>query len=379
MFELTKSQREIQKAAVEFAKGEFEKDLSQELDRSQQFPGKIWRTAGDLGFIGMHYPEEFSGQSLGMLDYLLVVETLCRKDSTLGSALALAGFAAECILKFGTDDIKEKVLSMIAEGQMLSGAAPLSTSSEAATLFAEQTDDSWCLNGYAYRVINGGQAGCYCLLCKTDNAATPEKSLSMFLVSADLKGLSVESPAETLGLRMTPVATLHLKNVHVPSACLLGKPGAGLSQYKFFGNICRLTYAAMALGTAQGAQDRALDYTKQREQFGKKIAGFQVSEHKIADMAIKIEQARFLLYQAAATFDRGRSDSKLIAMAKISACRAAVEVSSEAVQLMGGYGYASEYEVERFYRDAKTMEIFPDTPLMLKNDIAKSVIGRIRK
>lgn len=378
MFELTKAQRGIQKAAGEFAKGEFDKELGRELDRSQQFPEKIWRTAGDLGFIGMHYPEEFYGQSMAVLDSLLVVETLCRKDSTIGGALALAGFAAEWILEFAVDDIKKKFLPMIAEGKMLTGAAPATKNPVAATLFAEPTQKGWRINGYAYRVINGGRAGCYCLVCKTDNTVTPEKSMSMFLVPADIEGVSFESSVETLGLRMTPLATLQFNDVQVPATYLLGKRGAGLSQYSRFESVCRLTYAAMALGTAQGALDRALDYTKQREQFGKKIARFQVSAHKIADMAIKIEQARFLLYQAAAAFDRGQANSKWIAMAKITACRAAVAVSSEAVQLMGGYGYASEYEVERFYRDAKTMALFPDSPLMLKDDIATSVIGRIR-
>lgn len=379
MFELTKSQRGIQKAALEFAKGEFDKELAQEIDRSQQFPEKIWRTAGDLGFIGMHYPEEFYGQSLGMIDTVLVIETLCRKDSTLGSALALAGFAAECILKFGVDEIKEKFLPSIAEGKLLCGAAPMLSNPEAISLFATPTEDGWCVSGYAYRVINGGRAGCYCLLCNTDKGGKTDKSLSMFLVPTDLNGVATETSMETLGLRMTPVATLHFDDIHVPGSCLLGKPGDGFRQYRAFENLSRLTYAAMALGTAQGAQDRALDYIKQREQFGKKIVSFQVSEHKIADMATKIEQARFLLYQAAGAFDQGQVNSKWIAMAKISACRAVVEVSSEAVQLMGGYGYASEYEVERCYRDAKTIEIFPDAPLRLKDDIAKSVIGKIRK
>lgn len=379
MFELTKSQRGIQKAAAEFAKGEFNKEEAREMDRAQQFPEQIWRTAGELGFIGMHFPEEFSGQSLGMLEYLLVVETLCRKDSTVGSALALAGFAADCLLKFSTNDLKGKILPMIAEGQMLFGTAPMSSRDGRTDLCAKQTADGWCINGDVCQVINGGLAGCYCLLCKTDDQSAAEKSMSMFLVTSDREGLMIDPPSKTLGLRMTPTATLHFKNYHVPSDYLLGKPGAGLKQVRWFLDISRLLYAAMALGTAQGAQDRGLDYIKQRKQFGKKIACFQVSGHKIADMATKIEQARFLLYQAAAGFDRGRVDSKLVAMARISACRSAVDVSSEALQLMGGYGYASEYEVERYYRDAKTMDIFPESPTMLKDDIAKTVVGRVRK
>ena len=377
-YQLSKSQKEIQKAVKEFAKGEFDNDLAYELDKNQEFPKKIWKKAAELGFIGMHFPEKYSGGDLDMLDNVLLAEEFCRKDSTIGSALMLSGFASECLLRFGSNELKEVYLPKVAEGKMLSGAAfaepntgynlnPISTT-------ALKDGDKWIIDGEKSFVLNAGMAGFYCVLCRTNI----DKGANLILVEGKSKGIDVVDSGEKLGLRMTATTDLIFHDVQVPIGNLIGKEGNGFKQVQTFMDESCILIASLALGTAQGAFDRALDYVKQREQFGKKIVLFQVTQHKLADMATKIEQARSLTYNAALAFDAGKLDTKLACMAKMVASRAAVEVASEAIQLLGGYGYMTEYEIERFYRDAKNMEILGRNPGHLKDLISRSVVGRIK-
>ena len=183
---------------------------------------------------------------------------------------------------------------------------------------------------------------------------------------------------EKLRLSTRKTSGLRSEDVSLPLERLIGKEGGGLKQAHATMDEGRLLIASLALGTAQGAYERALDYTKQREQFGKKIIQFQVNQHKLAEMATKIEQARFFTYGAARAFGAGKVDTKYACMAKMVATRTAVEVTSEAIQLLGGYGYMTEYEIERFYRDAKSMEILGGSPGHLKDLIAKAVVGRIK-
>jgi alkylation response protein AidB-like acyl-CoA dehydrogenase len=183
---------------------------------------------------------------------------------------------------------------------------------------------------------------------------------------------------EKLGIHMVATAELNFKNVRVPASNLIGEEGQGFYQVLEFFDESRILVAAQALGTAQGAYNRALAYVKEREQFGRKIAQFQVTQHKLADMATKIELARLITYKAAWNFDQGRTDPKLTAMAKMYAARTAVEVADEAIQLLGGYGYMAEYEVERFYRDAKITEIYEGTREIQKNTIAGAILGNLR-
>ena len=380
-YQLTKSQKEIQKAARDFAKGEFDKELAYELDKNQEFPEKIWQKAAELGFIGMHFPEKYSGGEMDWLDNVLLAEEFCRKDSTIGCAIMLSSAASECILRFGSDALKEKFLPRVAEGEMLSGAAFTEPNADPAfnhlNTVAVKHGDQWVINGEKSFVLNGNMAGFYCVLCRTpQNGQDP--AASVFLVEANQAGISVVDSGEKLGLRMTKTSGLKFENVNVPSSQLIGKQGNGLKQAQATMDEGRLLIASLALGTAQGAFDRALDYTKQREQFGKKIIQFQVTQHKLAEMATKIEQARFFVYGAAQAVVRGKVDSRYACMAKMVATRTAVEVASEAIQLLGGYGYMTEYEIERFYRDAKSMELLAGSPGHLKDLIAKSVVGRIK-
>jgi len=382
-FELSRSQKEIKKAAKDFAKGEFDKELVLELVKKHEFPKKIWKKAADLGFIGIHFPEEYSGQGLGVLENILVAEEFCSGDSSIGSALILSSFASECILRFGSDELKEKFLPLVAEGKMLSGGAFTEPNHGSDITFMDTTavkdSDEWVVNGAKTFITNGGLAGFYTVLCQTDPDAVPTyKGISMILVEAEKEGVSAMDAGEKMGLHLMPTAEVTFKDVRVPSSHLIGKEGRGFYQALEFFDESRILIAGQALGIAQGSFDRALAYVKQREQFGKKIAQFQVTQHKLADMATKIELARLITYKAAWNFDQGRIDPKLTSMTKMFAARTAVEVADEAIQLLGGYGYMADYEVERFYRDAKITEIYEGTKEIQKNTIASAVIGKLK-
>lgn len=382
-FELTKEQQDIQKAVRDFAKGEFDKDLAMELEQKHEFPKKIWKKAGKLGLIGIHFPEEYSGQGLGSLEDILVIEELCRADSSMGSAVALSSFASELIMHYGSDEMKAKYLPKVAEGKMLSAGAFTEPDHGSDITFMNTTavkeGDDWVINGGKTFITNGGLAGFYCVLCQTDIEATPGyRGMSVILVEADREGVSTADVGNKMGIRMLPTAEVTFKDVRVPMANLIGEEGKGFYHVLHFFDESRIQIAAQALGIGQGAYDRALAYVKQREQFGRKIAQFQVTQHKLADMATKLELSRLITYKAAWNFDQGRIDPKLTSMAKMYAARTAVEVADEAIQLLGGYGYMTEYEVERFYRDAKITEIWEGTREIQKNTIAGAVIGRLK-
>jgi acyl-CoA dehydrogenase len=383
-FALSREQKEIQKAVREFVKGEFKKEIIEELVEKHEYPEKIWKKAAELGFIGIHFPEKYSGMGLGCLENILVAEELARGDSTVGTCLLIADFASEIILHFGSDEQKEKWLPKVAEGECLSCGAFTepdhgSDITSVATTAVKDGDD-WVINGAKIFITNSGPlAGFYCVLCQTDPDASPlYRGLSLILVEADNPGVSTQDVGKKMGITLSYTAEVVFKDVRVPQTNLIGKHNKGFYQLLEFFDESRILVAAQALGTAQGAFDRALAYVKQREQFGKKIAQFQITQHKLADMATKIETARLIVYKAAWNFDQGQIDPKLTSMAKMYAARTAVEVSDEAIQLMGGYGYMQEYEVERFYRDAKITEIYEGTKEIQKNTIAGALLGKIK-
>ncbi|MEE4354935.1 MAG: acyl-CoA dehydrogenase family protein [Desulfococcaceae bacterium] len=381
-FELSKEQKRIQQSVREFVKKEFKKDLIEELEEKHEYPVDIWKKAAELGFIGIHFPEEYEGQGLGVMENILVAEELCRGDSSVGACLILADFASEIIMHFGSDEQKKKWLPKVALGEMLScGAFTEPNHGSDITRMdtvAVKEGDEWVINGTKIFITNGGPlAGFYSVLCQTDTEAQPgHRGMSLILVEADRPGVSATSVGTKMGIRSMHTAEVVFKDVRVPADNLIGKENKGFYQVLEFFDESRILIAAQGLGTAQGAFDRALNYIKQREQFGKKISQFQVNQHKIADMATKIEMARLLVYKAAWNFDQGRIDPKLTSMAKMVAGRCAVEVCDEAIQLLGGYGYMLEYEVERFARDAKICELYEGTKEIQKNTIASYLIGK---
>jgi alkylation response protein AidB-like acyl-CoA dehydrogenase len=382
-FELNRTQQDIQKAVRDFTKGEFDKDLAMELEEAHEFPTKIWQKAGDLGLLGVHFPEEYSGQGLGCLEDILVIEELCRGDSTIGSAVALSVFASELILHNGSEAQKQAWLPKVAEAQVLSAGAftepDHGSDITRMNTTAVKDGDAWVINGTKTFITNGGMAAYYCVLCQTDADVTPShRGMSVILVEGDRQGVTTADVGRKMGIRMMATTEVNFKDVRVPLDNLVGQENRGFYHVLHFFDESRIQIAAQALGTAQGAYDRALAYVKKREQFGKKIAQFQVTQHKLADMATSIELARLITYKAAWNFDQGRIDPKLTSMAKMFAAKTAVDVCDEAIQLHGGYGYIAEYEVERFYRDAKITELYEGTKEIQKNTIASALIGKLK-
>ena len=383
MFELDRSQKEIQKAARDFARGEFDKNYTFELEEKRKFPDKIWEKAADLGFIGIQFDEKYSGGDLGIFEAALIAQEFCRVDSTMGMALTLCGAGSEAVYRFADNDLKEKFLLKICEGDMRSAIA-FSESDHGLDLSSVNTSavvkgDEIIINGEKTHVTDIDGNGFYLVLCKTDSTSDlPEKNLSMVFVEADSKNIFIEDSGEKFSLNMMKSAKISFQDVKIPISNIVGNKGKGFHQLENFFNEMRIITAAQALGIAQGSLDRAVEYIKQREQFNRKIAKFQVIQHKIADMATKVELARLVTYKAASLFDRGTIDTALISMAKMTATRAAVEVADEAIQIFGGYGYMKESEVERFFRDAKMAELRFGSRYAQKDIIGKAVTGKIR-
>jgi len=382
-YELTQEQKDIQRAAREFIQGEYDKEKILAWEETHTFPREIWKKACQLGFVGIHFPEEYGGQGYGVTENILIVEEFCRKDSGVGVALSLADFSSEVVLRFGTSEQKKKYLLPVARGEFISGGAYTepdhgSDITLMATTAARQ-GDFFVINGTKTFITNGGLADFFVVLCQTDpNMKPPYRGQCTILVDKGAKGLEATEITPKMGIRMTSTAELSFSDVRVPVSQLLGEENKGFYQVLDFFDESRIEIAAQALGIAEGAFDRTLDYVKQREQFGKKLVDFQITQHKLADMATKIEAARLLTYKAAWNYDQKRIDPKLTSMAKMFAARAAVEVADEAIQMHGGYGYITEYEVERFYRDAKITEIYEGTREIQKNTIASALIGKLK-
>ncbi|MBM4339564.1 MAG: acyl-CoA dehydrogenase [Deltaproteobacteria bacterium] len=382
-FELTQEQKDIQKAAREFIQGEYDKEKILQWEETHTFPREVWKKACKLGFIGIHFPEEYGGQGYGILENALIVEEFCRKDSGVGIAVTLTDFSSEVILRCGTEEQKEKYLIPVTKGEFISGGAYTEPDHGSdITLMgttAIKQGDSFVINGTKTFITNGLLADFFIVLCQTDpQAKPPYRGQCTILVEKGAKGLDATEITPKMGLRLTSTAELSFSDVRVPSANLIGEENKGFYQVLEFFDESRVEIAAQALGIGQGAFDRALDYAKQREQFGKKLVDFQITQHKLADMATKLETARLLTYKAGWNYDQKRIDPKLTSMAKMFAAKVAVEVADEAIQIFGGYGYITEYEVERFYRDAKITEIYEGTKEIQKNTIASALIGKLK-
>ena len=380
-FKLDKEQEEIQKAAREFAKGEFDKEIALEHERNHTFPSEIWKKACELGFMGIHYPEKYGGQEYGVFENILVVEEFCRQDSGIGVALSLADFSSEVILRFGNDQQKEKYLIPLTKGEAISSGGFTEPDHGSDITLMDTTaikkGDEYIINGVKTFITNGTISDFAMVLCQTDfEVKPPYRGQSVIIVEKGTPGYSSADVGEKMGIKMTSTGELSFNDVRVPVTNLVGQENKGFYHVLEFFDESRIEIAAQALGIAQGAFDRALAYCKERTQFGKKLAQFQVTQHKLADMAAKIELASLIVYKSAWNFDQGKIDPKLTSIAKMYAARSAVEIADEAIQLLGGYGYMLEYEVERFYRDAKITEIYEGTKEIQKNTIASSLLGK---
>src|SRR4030042_428714 len=349
-FELSDEQKDVQKAAREFAQGEFYPDLALELDESGKFPDSLWKKASQLGFIGIHYPEELGGQGLGLFENLLVIEAFCRFDSGIGSALSMVDLGSEVILKFGSQGQKKQFLTPLTKGEKRLVVAFAESEDEkdlsSISTVAERKGEEYSLRGKKRFVLNASLAYSFLTLCKE-----PNEGWITLIVERARDGIEVH-PIEKMGLKMISFGDLLFNEVRVSLANRVGGEGEGMAHVHHCQQAMGLRSAAQALGTAQGALDRAMQHAKQREQFGRKLSQFQVIRHKLADMAVRIEGARWLTYKSAIEFDQGRMQSGSLLMAQLEAGRRLMAVVDEALQIFGGYGYTVEQGIEHYFRDA---------------------------
>jgi len=376
-FTFTEEQEDIRAAVREFCEKEFDPELARELDKREEFPWDLYRKACKLGFIGIHFPEEYGGGGYGYVEAAIVAEEMCRADSTLGTALILADIGCDVILHFGTEEQKERYLSLVAGGRGLSAIAltePARGSDLSARLDtrAVRDGDEWVINGVKTLITNAPVASFFITLCQTDMAVEPPyRGQTLFIVERDTPGLDVTKIGDKMGIRASLTGEVSYSDVRVPDDAIVGQLNKGFYHALAFLDESRVEIAAHAVGIAQGALDRALKYAKEREAFGRKLIEHQAIAHKLAEMATKIEAARLLVYKAAWALDQGKLDPALSSMCKTLAGRIAVEVCDEAVQILGGYGYVGDYDVERYYRDAKITEIYEGTKEIQLNTIAK--------
>lgn len=375
-FRLTIEQIDIQRAAKEFAYGEFDPDAALEYDRNQQFPLTIWKKACELGFIGVHFPEEYDGQGCGVFENLLITEAFCQQDSGIGTALALSDFGSEMILRQGNENQKRKILPFIARGKGMTTSAFLEEGYCLApfTTIAQKNNNGYIINGRKHFVTLGDQAQFMAVVCQTD--LDNPHAQSVILLEKQMDGIEVSSMGEKLGMRLISVDQVSFTNVRVPKENIIGPEDTGHFQLSDFFNEIRIETAAMGIGIAQGGLDRALEYSKKREQFGKAIISFDVIRNKLADMYMELEMARLITYKAAWSFDRGRPDNRSILISKMIASKTAYRVTYEAVQIHGGYGYMTEGHVEHFFRDAKALGLFLEPVQIQRNILADQITGR---
>lgn len=378
-FNLSEEQIDIQKAAREFAQGEFDPEHALDLDRNCQFPLKIWKKACNLGFIGIHFPNRYGGQDLGLVENILIVEEFCRQHSGIGMALGLSDFGSEMILRFGNDDQKRRYLPPIATGESASSLAYMEQDQtnefSAFNTVAIRNGDGYFINGKKLFVVNGTLSGPMVVLCQLNNPEFDEQVA--LIVEKNSEGPAVSMMGGQMGMRMVPMVSLTFNNLKVPHENLIGDEGNGRFQFINFLNEMRIEVSAMGIGIAQGAFDLALTYSKQRVQFDQKIASFEAIRNKLADMVTRIEMARLLTYKAAWDFDQNGGNVMLNCMAKMISAETAFEVADDALHIFGGYGYIVENQIEHFYRDARMVNIFGEVGRTQKKLIANKVIGKI--
>ncbi len=380
-FNLTKEQQIIQKAAREFAKGEFT-DAARDLDINEEIPFEIVEKARKLDLMGLFIPEEYGGPGLGYLEQAMVLEEFWKVDPGIGQQLSSVTFGAEEVLLFGTEEQKKKWLPPLFEGDAVMGFAitepDAGSDTASAVTTAVKEGDEYVINGSKVMIGNGTVGTfllVYCLTSPEEERKTARHSI--IIVETDRDGYKAEPMHGKMGLRASDTSAVYFNNVRVPRENLLGVEGNGFIQLMKFFDHSRAYVAGHGVGLAQGAMDMAIKHVKGRRQFGRPIGAFQATQFKIAEMATKIETARTMVYRSAWLLDQGRPDTKLTAMAKLFACHVAVEVVDEALQLHGGYGYWNDYPIERFYRAAKVLEIYEGTKEVEKIVISREILGKL--
>jgi alkylation response protein AidB-like acyl-CoA dehydrogenase len=376
-FGFTEQRRHLQNAIREFAEAEIRPHVM-EWDESQTFPLDVFHKLGDLGVLGAILPEEWGGSGYRYVDYEIVMEELARVDPSI--ALSVAAHVSLCanhIYTAGSDEQKRRYLPKLASGEWIgcwSLTEPeVGSDAAGARTTAVREGDCWTLNGVKTFTTNAHIADVCVAMAVTDRAASAH-GISAFIVEKGTPGFRFGKKENKLGMRCSPTGEVLFTHCRVPHSQLCGLPSEGFIDSLRILDGGRISIAALAVGAAQGAFEAALQYSKQRKQFGRFISEFQAIQHKLADMATDIEAARLLTLRAAELKDSGIVVTKESSMAKLFASETAVRVANEAVQIHGGYGFIKDYPVEKFYRDSKLCTIGEGTSEIQKLIIARQLL-----
>ena len=376
-FTLTKEQELVRQMVRDFAVNEV-KPIAAEIDVTERFPMENVKKMGELGMMGIPFPTEFGGAGGDVLSYILAVEELSKVCATTGVILsAHTSLCASLINENGTPEQKEKYLRDLCTGNKI-GAFGLTEPGAGTDAAGQQTTavldgDNYILNGSKIFITNGGVADTFIIFAMTDKSKGT-KGISAFIVEKGFQGFSIGKKEDKLGIRASSTTELIFENCIVPKENLIGKEGKGFGIAMKTLDGGRIGIAAQALGIAEGALEEAIKYMKERKQFGRPISAFQGLQWMVAEMSTKIEAARFLVYKAAWLKENKQPYSVDAARAKLYAAEVAMDVTTKAVQLFGGYGYTKEYPVERMMRDAKITEIYEGTSEVQKMVISGSLL-----
>lgn len=371
----TEEQEMMRKMVRDFAQTEIAPFV--EKMEEGEFPREILKKMGELGLMGIPVPEEYGGSEMDFISYIIAIHEISRVSATVGVILSVhTSVGTNPILYFGTEEQKKKYVPKLASGEYL-GAFCLtepSAGSDAASLKtrAVKKDGHYVLNGSKVFITNGGEADVYIVFAST-NPEAGTKGVSTFIVEKDTPGFIVGKDEHKMGLYGSRTVQLTFEDMKVPEENLLGQEGEGFKIAMSNLDSGRIGIAAQALGIAEAALDAASSYAKERVQFGKPIAAQQGVGFKLADMATSVEAAKLLIYRAAQLRSEGQKCGIEASMAKLFTSRTAVEVTTEAIQVFGGYGYTKDYPVERYFRDAKVTEIYEGTSEIQKIVISKQL------
>jgi hypothetical protein len=379
--EFTEEQRAVREVVREFAVEEIQ-PIAQEADEQEAFPEDVWDGLTELDLTGLTTPVEYGGYDADRVTYALVNEEVAYGALAVATALSVHCLATSCIAQFGSEAQKERWLPEMVDGRPVgafalsepgAGSNPAQMTTEARPVGGDEEPTEYVIDGEKQWITNGERAGVYILFAKTDR--DDPASITQFVVPGDVDGLSVGDPEEKLGLRASDTTSLTFDDVRIPAENRLTPEGKGLSAALSILTGGRIGIAAQSVGLAQSAFDRAREYATEREQFDGPIADIQTIRHKIADMYAGIQGARALTLDAARADDRNDDSALRASVAKYVASETAMDVTNEAIQIHGGYGYVSEFDVERLYRDARVTTIYEGTSEIQKTIIARHLLG----
>jgi alkylation response protein AidB-like acyl-CoA dehydrogenase len=379
MFGLTDEQRQLQSSVRAFAEGEIAPHVS-EWDEKSEFPHEVVKKLGEMGLLGVIFPEELGGAGMGYVEYVLAIEELSRVDGSVGIIVAAHNsLCTNHIMLGGNDAQRQRWIPKLASGQWLGawGLTEPGSGSDAggARTTAVKKGDSWVLNGSKTFITNGGYADCAVVLAVTDKEKGT-KGISAFVVEKGTKGFRPGRKENKLGLRASDTSELIFEDCEIPAENLIGKEGEGFKDAMRVLDGGRISIAALSLGMARGALDAAMKYAQERRQFGKAISEFQAIQFKLADMATELDAAWLLTMRAAQMKDAGKKVTLESAMAKLYASEAACRICDEGVQIHGGYGFIKDYPAEKFYRDVRLCPIGEGTSEIQRMVIARELLGK---